>query len=135
MRWILFLFVCIPLLELYILIKVGNGIGGFSTIVLCLLTAFLGGLLVKQQGVMLLLDAQKQMSQGQMPAAHMVQGLMVGMAGILLFTPGLVTDTLGFLLLVPAVRQFLLPRAIHPKKKQTTWVEGEVIPDEPKHLK
>jgi len=139
MRWVLFLFVSIPLVELYVLIQVGHGIGGFKTVILCLLTALLGGLLVRQQGLMLLIEAQKQLLQGQIPAANMIQGLMIGFSGLLLFTPGLVTDTLGFLLLIPAVRQLLLPHFLHSKQKsqhkQNTWIEGKVISDDPKKLK
>lgn len=135
MRWFLFLFIAIPLVELYVLIEVGQGIGGLSTILLCVGTALLGGILVRQQGLSLLIDAQKQLTQGLVPAAHMIEGIMVAVSGLLLFTPGLMTDTLGFLLLVPAVRQALLPRLIRTKKTQETWVEGEVIPDDLQKLK
>ncbi|MDQ6961208.1 MAG: FxsA family protein [Mariprofundaceae bacterium] len=135
MRWLLFFFIAIPLVELYVLIEVGQGIGGLYTIILCVATALLGGLLVRQQGLMLLVDAQKQLAQGQVPAANMVQGIMVAVSGLLLFTPGLLTDTLGFLLLVPAIRQALLLCLVRTKKKQKAWVEGEVIPDDPHKLK
>lgn len=108
LRIIFLLFITIPLLELWLLIKVGSGIGGFSTIALCLLTAALGGFLIRWQGMSTLLDAQKRMLQGEAPVEHGIHGLMIAFSGVLLFTPGFITDSAGFLLLFPPFRKLLI---------------------------
>jgi len=102
------LFITVPLLELYLLIEVGSGIGGFATIALCLFTAALGGLIIRWQGMSTLLDAQKSMARGEIPADHGFHGLLLALAGLMLFLPGLITDTIGFLLLVPPLRQLII---------------------------
>jgi len=110
LRIFFLLFITVPLLELYVLIEVGSGIGGFSTIALCLFTAALGGLIIRWQGMSTLLDAQKRMAHGEIPADHGFHGLLLALAGLMLFLPGLITDTIGFLLLVPPLRQLLINR-------------------------
>jgi len=110
LRMLFLLFISIPLLELWLLIEVGSGIGGLSTIALCLLTAALGGLLIRWQGMSTLIDAQKRMAHGEAPIEHGLHGMMIAFAGILLFTPGFITDSLGFLLLFPPFRRFLINR-------------------------
>jgi len=104
------LFITLPLLELYVLIQVGSDIGGLNTIALCLLTAFIGGMLIRWQGLMTLMDAQKRMAAGDLPAEHVFHGVLLALAGILLFTPGFITDSAGFLLLFPSMRRWLIRR-------------------------
>lgn len=127
MRLFLFLFVTIPLLELYVLIEVGSGIGGLNTIALCLITAAIGGWLVREQGLNTLLNARTELARGHPPAAHMAHGLIIALAGILLFTPGFVTDAAGFLLLIPALRRLLIARFIPKPAARHTWIEAEVV--------
>ncbi|ATX82039.1 UPF0716 protein FxsA [Mariprofundus ferrinatatus] len=112
LRILFLLFITIPLLELWLLIEVGSGIGGLPTIALCLLTAALGGWLIRMQGISTLVDAQHRMAQGELPADHGFHGLMLAISGLLLFTPGFITDTLGFLLLVPQLRQLIINRVM-----------------------
>lgn len=103
---VLFLiFIIVPVIEMYILIKVGAVIGGFYTIVLVLLTAMIGVSLLKKQGLSTFLTAQQKMQTGQMPVTEIAEGLMLAVAGALLLTPGFVTDTIGFILLTPVLRQ------------------------------
>lgn len=113
------LFVLVPLAELYVLIEVGAQIGGFTTIALCVFTAVLGGLIIRWQGLQTLMQARKSMAaaQHQDLAAHAQHGLLLVVAGVLLFIPGLITDTLGFLLLVPALRTWLIR---HQKRHANT---------------
>jgi len=118
LRILFLLFISIPLLELWLLIEVGSGIGGLSTIALCLLTAALGGFLIRWQGMSTLLDAQKRMAHGEAPIEHGLHGLMIALAGLLLFTPGFITDSLGFLLLFPPFRSLLIGRLPFQKVKQ-----------------
>ncbi|WP_105213429.1 FxsA family protein [Pseudoalteromonas sp. T1lg22] len=104
-RALFLLFIIIPIIEIALLIQVSDVIGGFATIALIVVTAILGAKLVKQQGMGAMRDAQLQMAQGQMPAEQMFTGICVIIAGVLLLTPGIVTDVFGFLLLTPAVRK------------------------------
>lgn len=131
---IFFLFITVPLLELYVLIEVGSGIGGITTIALCLFTAALGGFLIRIQGIRTLLSAQQQVAQGSLPAEHALHGILLAVAGLLLFLPGFITDSLGFLLLIPAVRKLLMRKALRfssPRSK-TVVLEAEIIDDQEK---
>ena len=102
------LFIVIPLIELYFIIAVGEEIGAFWTIILILLTAFIGINLLRVQGMSTLMRAQQNMAQGQSPAMEMMEGIALAVAGVLLITPGFITDSLGFLLLIPASRQAII---------------------------
>jgi len=112
-RILFIFFVLIPLLELYVLIEVGSGIGGLTTIALCLLTAAVGGMIIRVQGLQTLLQAKKSMQQHEL-AEHGLHGVMLVIAGVFLFIPGFITDTLGFLLLVPAVRRWIVRKTYKP---------------------
>ncbi len=130
MRLLLLPFVLLPLIELYVLIEVGSRIGGAVTILLCLATAALGGWLVRAQGLRMLFDARQHMVAGQLPTTDIAHGLMISMAGVLLLTPGFVTDIIGFLLLIPILRRALIRRWL-PESLATagkaTWIEAEIV--------
>ena len=106
------LFIAIPLVELYLIIKVGGLIGAFWTVVLVVLTAVIGVNLLRLQGFSTLQRARHSMLQGQLPAMEMLEGMLLAIAGVLLLTPGFVTDTLGFLCLLPGFRQALIRRLL-----------------------
>jgi len=134
-KTIFFLFIAVPLLELYVLIEVGSGIGGIATIALCLFTAALGGILIRIQGIRTLLSAQQQMAhEGTLPATHALHGILLVIAGLLLFLPGLITDSLGFLLLIPSIRELLIKRVAQFPTSPTKEVvlEAEIIDEKPK---
>ena len=109
------LFIIIPLVELYFIIVVGDMIGALWTVLLVLMTAVIGVNLLRQQGMSTLGRAQRNMAQGQVPAMEMMEGVALAVAGILLITPGFITDSFGFLLLLPVTRraiiQYLMARA------------------------
>lgn len=132
------LFILLPLAELYVLIEVGKGIGGLSTIALCLLTAAIGGILIRWQGMSTLIDAQKRMAQGEIPADHGFHGLMIALSGILLFTPGFITDAAGFLLLLPPLRQWIINRLLPSRQiggnRRPDIIDAEII-HEDKHIR
>ena len=107
------LFLTVPLVEIYFLIQVGQHIGALSTILLCILTAALGAILLRIQGILTLLRAQEKLRQGQIPADNLLEGLILLIAGILLLTPGFVTDVVGFLCLVPSLRSLLALKMLH----------------------
>ena len=102
------LFIAIPLVELYVIIAVGEEIGALWTVILVLLTAFIGVNLLRIQGMSTLMRAQSSMSQGQIPAMEMMEGIALAVAGVLLITPGFITDSIGFLCLIPASRQAII---------------------------
>ena len=114
----LLLFVGIPLIELYFLIKVGSEIGALPTIGLSIFTAVLGGALVRVQGFSVLMRVREAMSRSQLPALEMLDGVLLLVAGLALLLPGFFTDIIGFLLLVPALRRLLIAR----------WVR--IVPDQ-----
>lgn len=118
MNYLVLLFVLTPIIEMWILIKVGGIIGALPTIGLVLLTAVIGLALLKQQGFATLLRARQKMAEGQVPAKEMVEGIFLAAGGVLLLTPGFVTDTLGFFCLLPGLRHLLIVWGIRHFKPQ-----------------
>jgi|TARA_B110000967_G_C18474224_1_gene358877 UPF0716 protein FxsA len=106
------LFLLIPIVEIFLLIQVGGMIGAPWTILLVVLTAVIGVKLLKMQGVSTLTRAQKKMQTGQMPAQEMLEGMGLVVAGAFLLTPGFFTDTVGFLLLLPPTRAWLVSKLV-----------------------
>ncbi len=100
------LFAIVPAAELYLLIQVGTLIGAVSTLLLVLLTALAGANLARLQGMQTLYRIRRELSEGIMPAVELFNGVLILIAGILLLTPGFMTDILGFLMLVPRTRIF-----------------------------
>ena len=109
---LLLLFVGVPLLELYLLIQVGSEIGALATIGLSILTAVLGTLLVRVQGFSVLLRVRGMLDRGEVPALEVLDGAVLLIAGIMLLLPGFITDALGFLLLIPPLRRWLILRFV-----------------------
>lgn len=106
----LVVFVGAPLIELYLLIEVGSEIGAVPTIALSLFTAALGGILVRMQGFAVLFRAQSQLAAREVPALELLEGALLLLVGVALLLPGFITDAVGFLLLVPPLRRWLLLR-------------------------
>ena len=102
---LLLLFVLVPLLELALLIKVGQHVGVWPTVGLVVLTGVLGASLAKQQGLLTLRQIERELEFGRIPAAQLVDGLIILIGGALLLTPGFLTDTLGLCLLLPPTRR------------------------------
>jgi UPF0716 protein FxsA len=97
----------VPLLEIALFIKVGGWIGLGPTLALIVLSAVIGACIVRQQGIGVMLRAQRQLAEGSLPVLQAFEGLCLAIAGVLLLTPGFLTDAIGALLLVPAVRRRL----------------------------
>lgn len=104
------IFVVSSLLEIYVLISVGQLIGGFPTILLVIMTAILGSVLLKQQGFSILTQIQQKTLSGQTPAFELFSGLVVFISAILLLTPGFITDSVGLLGLMPWSRKFFIAK-------------------------
>ena len=101
---LLLLFIFVPIIEIALFIQVGGWLGLWPTIALVLVTAFAGASLVRSQGLQTLLNVQTRMQQGELPAQQIFEGVMLAVAGVLLLTPGFMTDALGMLVLFPAPR-------------------------------
>ena len=120
------LFLLIPIIEIFFLIKVGEIIGAFPTIILVVLTAVIGAGLLRQQGLSTLARFQQNLSTGKLPAQEMVEGIMLAVGGALLMTPGFVTDAMGFLCLLPFSRKFIAARVIKSgSAKFTAGMSGD----------
>ncbi len=102
------LFLVIPIIEVYLLIEVGSRIGALWTILLVVTTAIIGVNLLRQQGISTLMRANQAMSQGQVPAMEMMEGLFLAVGGALLITPGFFTDVIGFICLLPFTRRAII---------------------------
>lgn len=102
------LFIIIPVIEIFLLIEVGSHIGALWTVMLVIATAVIGVNLLRYQGMATLTRAQQNMSQGTMPAMEMMEGLCLAVGGALLITPGFMTDTIGFICLIPLTRRALI---------------------------
>ena len=102
------LFIVVPLVELYLIIEVGGVIGALWTVLLVVLTAVIGVSLLRIQGFNTLNRARQNMERGTMPAMEMMEGMVLAIGGALLITPGFLTDTLGFMCLIPATRRAMI---------------------------
>jgi UPF0716 protein FxsA len=106
------LFIAVPLIELALLIKIGAVIGVWPTIALVILTAVVGTTILRHQGLQTLQRLSDAMQSGEPPVGPVVDGVFLLMAGGFLLTPGILTDAVGFALLVPPVRRFIARWAV-----------------------
>jgi UPF0716 protein FxsA len=142
LAWLLFaVFIVVPLLEIFAFIQVGSAIGAIPTLGLIVLTAVVGALLVRHQGLKVVLDARSSLARNEVPLAAAVHGGLLLLAGLLLLTPGFVTDSAGFLLLVPPVRTLAATRILGwleartaairagsgPRPRHPAVIEGEAV--------
>jgi UPF0716 protein FxsA len=104
---LLLLFTLVPLVELYLLIRIGSVIGVVPTIAIVVVTGALGAALARHQGLGVLRRLQEDLAAGRPPTDALIDGLLILVAGAMLLTPGLITDAAGFLLLVPAGRRMV----------------------------
>jgi UPF0716 protein FxsA len=99
------LFILVPLVELYLLIELGSRIGVAATIAIVVVTGLIGAWLARSQGLRALNEVRSSLAVGEMPAEAIMDGLLILVAGAVLLTPGLLTDALGFFLLIPRGRR------------------------------
>lgn len=104
---LLILFTCVPAIELFLLFQVGGQIGALNTIFIIIATGVVGAAMAKSQGLELLYKIQEEINQGQIPTGKLFQGFLVMGGGLLLLTPGFVTDILGFAMVMPGSRNLL----------------------------
>ncbi|NQV72540.1 FxsA family protein [bacterium] len=107
MPWLLLLFVVLPAVEIYLLIQLGQLIGGLQTFGLILATGLLGSYMAKKQGLAVWTELNKKLASGQMPGTELIDGAIILVSATLLVTPGVVTDVIGFMGLFPNTRTLI----------------------------
>ena len=129
MNPILFFLIFIPVIEIYLFIKIGGHIGAFTTILLIFLTAILGVYYAKYEGLNTLRSGFSQLSQNETPAYEVISGAAIAFAALLLIIPGFATDILGFLLIFPISRKLIFSKFLNKFKKnknsKNNFVDGE----------
>ena len=101
---LLLAFTIIPIIEIYLLIEIGSIFGVLTAITLVILTGFLGAFMARMQGLQTLFRIQESLREGRMPSRELLDALLIVIAGLVLLTPGFLTDSAGFLLLIPTTR-------------------------------
>ncbi len=118
MAWILLVFVGLPIAELVLLLKVGAWIGLWRTVAIILMTAIVGASMWRSQGASVLGAIQNRLSENEMPARELLEGVLVLLGGAFFVTPGFITDTVGFVCLIPGTRTILLNMLARWLKRQ-----------------
>ena len=127
------LFIGIPALEIFLMIKIGGEIGALNTVALIFLTAIIGVYYARIQGIQTLRSGIINLYQNKVPVYELISGASIAIAALLLIIPGFFTDTLGFILLFPFTRNMLFKLAfknkstIGEKKKNDRTIDGEII--------
>ena len=126
------LFIGLPALEIFLLIKIGGQVGALNTVALIFLTAIIGIYFAKLQGIQTLKSGMVNLYQNKMPVYEMMSGASIATAALLLIVPGFLTDLIGFLLLIPFTRKIFFKLAFKNKpmtdiKKQNDTIDGEII--------
>ena len=101
-------FTIIPIVEIYLLIEIGSIFGVLTAITLVILTGFLGAFMARMQGLQTLFRIQESLREGRMPSSDLLDALLIVIAGVVLLTPGFLTDSAGFLLLIPTTRNSII---------------------------
>ena len=105
--YLVLFFILIPIIELAILIKVGQFIGVLNTVLIVIFTGLAGAFIARAQGLVTLMKIQKDINEGVMPTENLIDGLMILCGGILLLTPGLISDAVGIMVLMPFTRSLI----------------------------
>ena len=127
MNTALILIISIPIIEIYLFIKIGSQIGAFNTILLILVTAVIGVAYARYEGFNTLRSGMAQLIKNELPVYEIVSGATLAFAAFLLILPGFATDIIGILLIVPFTRKLILTRFISKKKhsKNKEFIEGD----------
>ena len=134
------IFVGLPALEIFLLIKIGGKIGAFNTVSLIFITAIIGVYFAKLEGIKTMKSGVKNIYENKVPVYEIISGASIAIAAILLIIPGFFSDTIGFLLLIPFTRKilinFFMSRNLKskPKNKDNETLEGEIIEDKKDEL-
>ena len=126
------IFICLPALEIYLIIKIGGQVGALNTVSLIFLTAIIGLYFAKRQGVQTLKSGVINLYQNKIPIYEIMSGASIAVAALFLIIPGFFTDVLGFLLLVPFTRKLFFYMAFKNRmkvdtKSQDKTIDGEIV--------
>ena len=126
------LFIGLPALEIFLLIKIGGVVGAFNTVILIFLTAVIGIYFAKIQGIQTLKSGMVNLYQNKLPINEILSGASIAIAALLLIIPGFFTDLIGFLFLIPFTRKIIFSIALKKKnsadlKKKEDAIEGEIV--------
>jgi len=113
-------FTLVPFIEIYLLIKIGAQVGAFNTILIVILTGLLGASLARLEGIKTMTKVRESLNRGELPAEEMLDAMLIFVAGVVLLTPGFITDLTGLALLVPQAR-FWFKRWL--RKKFDEWLD------------
>ena len=130
MNSLLLIIIGLPILEIWIMIKIGTQIGALNTILLIFLTAVLGLYLARVQGLSTIKSGFYNLYQNKIPVYEIISGASIAIASVFLIIPGFVTDFIGFVLLIPFTRKIIinyLLRNYQPKNQRNNVVDGEII--------
>ena len=129
MNTVLLTIILVPLIEIYLFIKIGSQIGAFNTISLIFITAIIGIVYARYEGLNTLRSGISQMFKNEVPAYEIISGAAIAFASLLLIVPGFATDLLGFLLIFPITRKFIFGKLFKKFNKETStpkpYIEGE----------
>ena len=129
MNPILLTIILVPVIEIYLLIKIGSQIGAITTIFMIFMTAIIGVYYAKYEGLNTLKSGFSQLNKNETPAYEVMSGAAIAFAALLLIVPGFVTDTLGFLLIFPPTRKLIfnrLAKKIKPREnKKNNFIDGD----------
>tara|TARA_B100000900_G_scaffold397936_1_gene398799 strand:+ start:2353 stop:2778 length:426 start_codon:yes stop_codon:yes gene_type:complete len=129
MNTIILLIILVPVIEIYLLIKIGSQIGAISTILLIITTAFVGVYYAKYEGLNTLKSGFYQLSKNQAPTYEMLSGAAIALAALLLIIPGFITDIIGFLLIFPITRKLIFNKISKKLNSQTSvkknFIDGD----------
>ena len=131
------LFIGIPALEVFLMIKIGGKIGALNTVSLIFLTAIIGVYFAKLEGIKTMRSGVMNLYQNKVPVYEMFSGASIAIAALLLIVPGFFSDTIGFLLLIPFTRKILISffvkkNKISTSQENTNTLDGEIIEDKDK---
>ncbi len=129
MNTVLLAVILIPIVEIYLFIKIGSQIGAFSTIFLVFFTAVVGVYYARYEGINTLRSGMMQIIKNQIPAHELISGAAIAFAAVLLIIPGFATDLIGFLLIIPITRRLILgkfkKKFENKEVKKSDFIEGE----------
>ena len=129
MNTVLLTIILVPIIEIYLFIKIGSEIGAFSTISLIFITAFIGIIYARYEGLNTVRSGISQMFRNEVPAYEIISGAAIAFAALLLIIPGFATDFLGFLLIFPITRKLILKNISNKFKHKTPpekkYIDGE----------
>ena len=129
MNFFLFFLISLPILELYLIIKIGQIIGFIDVLFVIVLTALIGLFVARIQGFKILQEALRKILENKTPIFEIVSGASIAVAAFLMMVPGFITDFIGLLLLIPFTRNMLISVTFKPRtqKKEENVIEGEII--------